>query len=89
MSAPPSDDMSIWADINYRGFWDIPRIFFVRFDDRLYLFDCQFDDVVEDYPDVYAVYEMPELTEADFAGSWGHLADGAIRRLGEIPLDQV
>jgi hypothetical protein len=81
--------MSTWADINYRGFWDVPRIFFVRHDGRLYLFDCAFDDEVEDYPETYAVYEMPELTDADYAGSWVHLADNAVRRLGEVPLDQV
>jgi hypothetical protein len=81
--------MSDWADINYRDFWDQPRIFFVRNADRLYLFDCAFDDELEDYPDTYAVYEVPELTESDLAGSWAHLADKAIRRVGEISLDQV
>ncbi|HEX4590173.1 MAG TPA: hypothetical protein VH120_09620, partial [Gemmataceae bacterium] len=63
--------------------------FFVRYDGRLYLFDCAFDDETEDYLGMYAVYEMPELTKADFAGSWAHLADKAVRRLGNIPLDQV
>jgi hypothetical protein len=81
--------MSSWADIDYRDFWDQPRIFFVRHNGRLYLFDCAFDDETEDYPDTYTVYEMPELTEVDFAGSWAHLADKATRRLGEIPLDRV
>ena len=81
--------MNAWADIDYRDFWDQPRIFFVRHDGRLYLFDCAFDDETEDYPETYAVYEMPNLTESDYAGSWAHLSDRAIRHLGEIPLDQV
>jgi hypothetical protein len=81
--------MSAWADINYHDFWDQPRIFFVRHDGRLYLFDCAFDDETEDYPETYAVYEMPELTEADYAGSWAHLAERAVRRLAVISLDDV
>jgi hypothetical protein len=81
--------MSAWADIDYRDFWDQPRIFFIRHDGRLYLFDCAFDNETEDFHDTYAIYEMPELTEADYAGSWAHLADKALRRLGEIPLTQV
>jgi hypothetical protein len=81
--------MSAWVDINYRGFWDVPRIFFVRHGGQLYLFDCPFDDVIEDYPETYAVYEKPELTELDYAGSWAHLADKAVRRIGEVPLDNV
>jgi hypothetical protein len=81
--------MTAWADINYRGFWDIPRIFFVRHGGQLYLFDCPFDDTIDDYPDSFTVYEMPELTEADYAGSWAHLADKAIRRVGEVPVASV
>ena len=49
----------------------------------------RFDDETEDYPESYTVYEMPELTEADYAGSWAHLADKAVRRLGEVLLDQL
>jgi hypothetical protein len=81
--------MSAWADIEYRDFWDQPRIFFVHHDGRLYLFDCPFDEETEDFQDTYTVYEMPELTGTDYAGSWAHLPDKAIRSVGEVPLDQV
>jgi hypothetical protein len=81
--------MSAWADINYRGFWDVPRIFFVRHDDRLYLFDCPFDEGVEDYAENYQVYLMPEIPEADLPKDWTTLPARAIRRVGEVPVASV
>jgi hypothetical protein len=81
--------MSTWADIDYRDFWDVPRIFFVRHQGRLFLFDCPFNDDIEDYGETYTVYVMPELSEAEWGGSWAHLSQKATQRLGEIPIDQV
>src|SRR2546421_11537120 len=81
--------MSTWADIRYLGFWDVPRIFLVRHGGQLFLFDCPFDEGLDDYPETYAVYLMPELTEAELAGSWHRLAEKAVQRLGEIPVSAV
>lgn len=82
--------MTTWAPIRcYRDLWDVPRIFLVDFQDRHFLFDCEFDDETEDFPDQYQVYLMPSLADADLAGSWVHLCARAIQHLGEVPLDQV
>jgi hypothetical protein len=83
------DAVGAWADINYRGYWDVPRIFFVRHEGRLYLFDCCFDDELDDYPESFTVYQMPEMTEADYAGSWHRLSDKAICRIGEVLVASV
>ena len=41
--------------IAYRDFYDVPRIFVVRRDGEVLIFDGLFDDGLDDYPDVYAV----------------------------------
>ncbi|MCI0683268.1 MAG: hypothetical protein L0Y71_14290 [Gemmataceae bacterium] len=75
--------------IQYRDYRDFPRIFLVRHRDRLFLFDCPFDEGTEDFSDVYHVYALPELTEADWDGSWESLADKAIESLAVIPISHV
>ena len=82
--------MEKWIDVlAYRDFWDQPRIFFVRYEGNLILFDCAFDEDTEDYPDTYTVYRMPELTEAECQGSWAGIARRAIECLGIVPLSMV
>lgn len=81
--------MTRWVAINYREFWDVPRIFFTEENSQLYLFDCRFDEEVEDYPDEYRVYLMPQLSEADLAGSWAEVHRMATRELGTVPVDHV
>jgi hypothetical protein len=46
--------------ISYRDFWDLPRIFVVRHQGRFLLFDCRFDEVLEDYPDEYRIHILPD-----------------------------
>jgi hypothetical protein len=78
-----------WVPIHYREVWDVPRIFVVRYGNRFLLFDCPFDEAIEDYPDSYHVYLMPPLTEQDLTGSWGHLAERAIEHLADVPISHV
>lgn len=75
--------------IQYRDFWDVPRIFLTRYAGRTFLFDCPFDEAQEDYPSTYRVYLMPALDETDVEGSWTTLSAKAVRELGEVPLDRV
>jgi hypothetical protein len=81
--------MSQWLNIDYRDFWDVPRIFFVQRGGKLYLFDCQFDGDLEDYPESYRVFLMPALTPADYEGSWEDLWRRADAFLGEVPVAAV
>lgn len=75
--------------IQFRDYWDVPRVFLVRHRDRLFLFDCPFDENTEDFPNDYQVYAMPELTEADWNGSWESLAEKATELLAVVPISQV
>ena len=34
--------------IEYRDFWDVPRLFVVGHKDKIYLFDSQFDEEIDE-----------------------------------------
>ena len=78
-----------WATIQYRDFYDFPRIFITNYQGQFYLFDCPFDDELDDYPDSYRVYQLPALTEAELAGSWEHVPELASRTLGIVLVTEV
>jgi hypothetical protein len=78
---------SQWLQIRYWDFYDVPRLFAVTdLAGRHLLFDCQFDEVADEYQREYVVYE---LTNAEFEtvgeGDWKALIFGA-RRLGTLPV---
>jgi hypothetical protein len=78
-----------WASIRYRDFWDVPRIFLVAYQGELYLFDCAFDEELEDFLDTYQVYVLPDIAEAQLAGSWEELPEKALRYVGAVPITEV
>jgi hypothetical protein len=75
--------------IRYKGFWDVPRIFLVQHGTQTFLFDCAFDEDLDDYPDNFKVYAMPEVPDAELPKDWTLLLERALRYLGEIPVHQV
>jgi hypothetical protein len=75
--------------IRYRGYWDVPRIFLTRYRNRLYLFDCPFSETLDDYPDVYAVYLMPDIPDDETPNDWTTLPPRATAYLGEVPVTRV
>jgi hypothetical protein len=75
--------------IRYRGYWDVPRIFLTRYRGHLYLFDCPFSETLDDYPDVYAVYLMPEIPDDETPTDWTTLPPRATAYLGEVPVKAV
>ena len=81
--------MNRWVAIDYREFWDVPRIFFATDAGRLVLFDCAFNEVLEDYPEVYRIYAMPSLSPDALAGSWKDIHRKATRFLGAVPISRV
>lgn len=81
--------MNHWIPIHYRDFWDVPRIFLVHHKGKCFLFDCVFDEEIEDYPDSYKVYAISEPSEEELAGSWDKLQNRAIHYAGEIPVRKV
>lgn len=55
----------------------------------MYLFDCHFDESVEDYEDCYHVSEMPVLTDGELVGSWANLSDRVVRKIGTVAVAAV
>lgn len=75
--------------IRYRDFYDVPRIFLVNHRGTLYLFDCPFDQELDEYPDTYKVFVLPPDSGLDLGGSWDNLASRATSYLGEVPVKSV
>ncbi len=75
--------------IRYRGFWTVPRIFLVRHLGLLYLFDCPFSEELDDYPDVYSVYTLPDIPDEDTPNDWTTLVPRATAYLGTVPVKEV
>src|SRR5947208_1459394 len=75
--------------IRYLGFWDVPRNFLVRHAGELYLFDCPFDEKLDDYPDAYTVYVLPEMSREQIDEDWAGLPNKALRKVGVIPIASV
>lgn len=77
------------APITYREFHDVPRIFVVEANGRLLLFDCPFDNDLDDYPAFYKVYELDAVQRPRLANpDWRGLVALGIP-LGETPVSHV
>lgn len=81
--------MTQMLPIRYRGFWDVPRIFLARHANRLYLFDCPFSEQLDDYPDDFTVYLLPEIPDAAIPTDWTTLPERAVQKVGEVPVSAV
>jgi hypothetical protein len=82
--------MSEWAPIQYMGFWDVTLIFLFGHEGELFLFDCPFDETVEDYVDHYNVYCLPQSFDlSNLPKDWTKLHLQATRQLGKIPVRSV
>ena len=81
--------MPTTAEIIYREFYDVPRMFVVRYRCKQYLFDCTFDESADGYSDTYQVYVLPNLGQHELNGSWVGLSDKAEEHLGEVLVSNV
>jgi hypothetical protein len=79
----------MYVSIQYRDFYDVPRIFLLRHDGHLLLLDSPFDDDIDEYSASYDVYLMPELPQETLEGPWAHLRELASCQLGCIPVAAV
>jgi hypothetical protein len=81
--------MNNWAPIKYMGFWDVPLIILIPYKQELFLFDCAFDEALDDYSDSYKVYTLPDLKVEELPADWTKLHLRANRYLGEVPVSKV
>jgi len=75
--------------VEYRDFYDVPRIFIVEFNRKTYLFDCPFDEEVDDYGDSYTVMELPAGTARELPEDWSGLGRTAEREVGSCLVQDV
>jgi hypothetical protein len=78
-----------YEPIQYRDFYDVPRVFIVRFNGKTYLFDCPFDESEDEYSTHYSVYVMPPLDTADLANDWRRLPTMAVQLMGKVLVSDV
>jgi hypothetical protein len=81
--------MSDMTPIKYMGFYDVPLIFITRHRGETYLFDCPFDEELEDDSDSYKVYILPAVRDEELPKDWTTLHTRATRYLGEVPVAGV
>lgn len=84
-----SNTSEIWLPIQYGEFHDIPRVFLVSNNSETYLFDCSFSNAIDDYPDEFVVYKLPQNGSSDrSAVPWAELlAQG--KRVGTIRIENM
>lgn len=78
-----------WANIQYRGFYDVPRLFLVNYQNQTVFFSCPFDEKQDEYPETYKVFLLPSLSAEELQGDWEQLASRASQFLGEVPVKDV
>jgi hypothetical protein len=82
--------MDEWIEIvAYRDFCDVPRIFLAVVDERTILFDCPFDQGLDEYPDDYAVYELRDIRLDALPRDWGGLSHQGADFKGRVPVRRV
>ena len=60
----------------------------VRTPKGAFLLDCPFDHELDDYPDAYRVYEIPDRIAADLLRDWSGLP-GLATYVGDIAVEQI
>lgn len=58
---------NVWIPIQYRDFYDIPRIFVMHHLGDTFVFDCPFDDDADEYPEYYVVRRLDGSATAAIA----------------------
>ena len=81
---------AVMVPFRYGGFWDVPRSIVLRYRRTLLLLHSPFDDELDEYPDVYSVYELPEAVLPSLAaGSWSFLEGTPLKQLGTVKIKDV
>ena len=75
--------------IIYSGFYDAPLAFVAGYKGTQYLFWRVFDDELDDYPQEYEVFVLPDLSEAEVKESWAYLPKKAKTYLGKIVMSKI
>jgi len=81
---------AVMVPFRYGGFYDVPRCIVLRYRGTILLLISPFDDALDEYPDVYTVYELPEAVLPVLAvNSWSFLEDTPLKRMGTVSIKDV
>jgi hypothetical protein len=82
--------MHQWLNIvEHRDFFDVPRIFIVSHNGTIYLFDCPFDNELDDFSGEYQVYEMGRSPLDSIPDDWSNITAVAKKHLGKVAVAAV
>jgi hypothetical protein len=82
--------MTEMIPFRYIEFYDVPRCLALRYKGKLLLIQSAFDEHLDDYPNSYSVYLLPESAERSLAtGSWEFLENTPMVCIGSIPVDAM
>lgn len=82
--------MAEMTPFRYGGFYDVPRCLSLRYRGRRFLLLSAFDEDIDEYPDEYSVYVVPELPDdSQPVCTPEFLSKTPMACLGQIPIDQV
>jgi hypothetical protein len=84
MTSDASDNC--WIPIRYRGFYDVPLLIHVRWDDVDLLLDCPFDEALDEYSPEYRILHVSAPPPGE--GAWGPSIDAGVE-VGRIPVASV
>lgn len=82
--------MDMMVPFRFVDFHDVPRTIAVRHRGKLFLLQSAFDEKLDDYPDIYSVYILPESVEESLArSSWEFLETTALNCIGKVRVQSV
>jgi hypothetical protein len=83
--------MAEMISFRYAGFYDVPRFILLRHRGQAIYLQSPFDDNLDEYPDVYSAYQVPnEIAESVLGGGdWTPLTNATLQLIGEIPISTV
>jgi hypothetical protein len=82
--------MAKMTPFQYVEFYDVPRCISLCYEERLFLLQSVFDEGLDDYPNSYSVYLLPESVEDSLKkGSWEFLRDTPMTCIGNVEVGDV
>ena len=81
--------MGEMVPFRFGSFYDVPRTIVVRYRERLVLLRSDFDDILDEYPDTYSVYVLPDSVEESLKRSSWEFLVSISNCIGCIPVKSV
>ena len=81
--------MGEMVPFRFGSFYDVPRTIVVRYRELLVLLRSDFDDILDEYPDTYSVYVLPDSAEESLKRSSWEFLVSTYNRIGCIPVKSV